>query len=106
MSDPGLRLRSVTIKYGNGPDSVQAVRDFSLDLGEAEIVGLVGESGSGKSAIGYAVVGHLGSSGRVETGEIAFRGIDLLRLKRGAWRSIRGKRIAMVFQDPQSALNP
>lgn len=105
MSDNVLIADNLTITYDLGTLQINAVQGLSLVLGAGEILGLVGESGSGKSSLGYAVLGHLGSAGRV-TGALHFQGKDLLSLSDAQWSGIRGRRIGMVYQEPQSALNP
>ena len=78
--------------------------DFSLERGE--ILGLVGESGSGKSVTGFSILGLVDPPGRILGGRVLLDGIDLALLDEGARRTIRGKRIAMIFQDPMMTLNP
>lgn len=78
--------------------------DFSLDRGE--ILGLVGESGSGKSVTGFSILGLVDPPGRILGGRVLLDGVDLASLDEGARRAIRGKRIAMIFQDPMMTLNP
>ena len=85
---------------------VKAVDGVSFDLAPGEILGLVGESGGGKSMIGFSIMGLIDPPGRIEAGEIRFEGQDLLRLDEARMRGVRGKRIAMIFQDPMTALNP
>ena len=99
---PVLSVRGLGMSYGD----VQAVRGISLDVRPGEVVGLVGESGSGKSSVLRAVVGLLGASGRVDTGEVAFCGerIDVTSRKRMA--ALRGAGIAYVFQDAAASLDP
>ena len=104
-----LDIRNLRIRFG----ATEAVRGISLHVDESEVLGLVGESGSGKSATSLAIMGLLGPAGHVE-GEILWRGagsetgaqIDLLRQSNGALRHIRGREIAMIFQEPMTALNP
>ena len=103
MSEPLLIFENVSVRYGG--NSVSAVRALSFSLEAGEILGLVGESGSGKTTVGYAMLGHLGS-GRVTHGSIRLSGRDLLALRKADWARLRGRQIGMVFQDPQSALNP
>jgi peptide/nickel transport system ATP-binding protein len=103
MSEPLLALDNISVRYGG--NSVSAVRDLSLSLAAGEILGLVGESGSGKTTVGYAILGHLGA-GRVTAGAIRFAGRDLLGFGKAEWARLRGREIGMVYQEPQSALNP
>ncbi len=83
-----------------------AVDGVSFDLKPGEIVCVVGESGSGKSMCAHALMGLLPDSVVTETGEIAFDSSNLLALDEDGWRDLRGRRIAMVFQEPMTALNP
>ena len=96
-----LDIRDLRIRFG----AAEAVRGISLQLGEGEVLGLVGESGSGKSITSLAILGLLGPAAQV-TGKILWNGVDLLRLPKEALRRLRGKEIAMIFQEPMTALNP
>jgi peptide/nickel transport system ATP-binding protein len=96
-----LHIRDLRVSFG----AVEAVHDISLSIDEGEVLGLVGESGSGKSATALAILGLLGPAARV-TGEILWRGTNLLHQRANQWRHIRGKEIAMIFQEPMTALNP
>src|SRR6185369_15943569 len=78
----------------------------SLDLVPGQIVCVVGESGSGKSMCAHALMGLLPDTVTVESGQILFEGHDLLRRDEAGWRDLRGRRLAMVFQEPMTALNP
>ncbi len=102
---PVLQVRDLRVHIRTPRGVVRAVDDVSLDVGHAQAVGVVGESGSGKSVMARAVMGLLpprsGSSGQV-----LFRGRDLLSLSRKEKTEVWGKRIAMVFQDPGRSLNP
>src|SRR5690606_9867991 len=97
---------NLSIEFVGVQGSVSAVQSVSFDIGVSETVGLVGESGSGKSLTSLAIVGLLPPRARVSGGEIHFLGEDLLRLSPRAMRSIRGKHIGVVSQDPLGALNP
>lgn len=105
MSKSVLVVENLNITYEVAGLELKAVRDLSLELVAGEIVGLVGESGSGKSSLGYAILGHLGSAGRA-SGHINFGNFDLLTASAKTWQRLRGRRIGMVYQEPQNALNP
>ena len=108
---PLLDVRDLHIRFG----ATDAVRGISLQLEEGEVLGIVGESGSGKSATALAILGLLGPAASV-TGQILWQSansalpqtayIDLLQQPASALRRIRGREIAMIFQEPMSALNP
>ncbi|MDA0996991.1 MAG: ABC transporter ATP-binding protein, partial [Proteobacteria bacterium] len=85
---------------------IRAVRGVDLTVHAGETLAIVGESGSGKSSIAYSAMRGLDAAGRVIKGSIKFKGVDLLGLDASGLRRIRGSRIAMVYQDPQTALNP
>ncbi|MBL8701173.1 MAG: ABC transporter ATP-binding protein [Alphaproteobacteria bacterium] len=102
---PVLAVEGLTVRYGQGEDSLRAVHDVSFTIAPGEAYGLIGESGSGKSTIAFAIVNHI-RGGTVETGSIRLRGRDLLALPRAELARLRGRRVAMVYQDPHSALNP
>jgi peptide/nickel transport system ATP-binding protein len=102
---PLLDIRDLHIRFG----ATEAVRGISLRIDEGEVLGLVGESGSGKSATAMAILGLLGSAARV-SGRILWQQgeteIDLLQQPAGILRRVRGREIAMIFQEPMTALNP
>jgi oligopeptide/dipeptide ABC transporter ATP-binding protein len=101
-----LRIESLSVEYRTGETSATAARNVSLEVRKGETLGLVGESGSGKSTLGMAVIGLIQSPGRVTSGRIFFEGMDLRELKNDEMMALRGKRIAMIFQDPMTSLNP
>ena len=101
-----LAMRGLTLEVQRGASWVPVVRDVDLDVGPGETVALVGESGSGKTLTGLAIMGLLPAPIRVAAGEIRLVGTELLRLPENAMRRLRDSDIAMVFQDPSSALNP
>ncbi|PWC84175.1 hypothetical protein TSO5_28355 [Azospirillum sp. TSO5] len=103
---PLLDVRGLTISYGNARGTLRAASDVSFAIRPGEVMGLVGESGSGKSTIAMAILDLLGGGGRVDSGEILFDGTDLRRLSAPERRALRGDKIAAVFQDPFTSLNP
>lgn len=103
---PLLDIRGLTISYGNARGTLRAASDVSFAIRPGEVMGLVGESGSGKSTVAMAILDLLGGGGRVDAGEILFDGVDLRRLPAAERRALRGDRIAAVFQDPFTSLNP
>ncbi len=107
MSEPLLSVRHLSVDFATGDGPVPVVRDVSFDIIAGETVALVGESGSGKTMTALSLMQLLpkAAAGHV-AGQALLEGKDLLRLDERAMRSIRGKRVSMVFQDPLSALNP
>jgi peptide/nickel transport system ATP-binding protein len=103
---PAVAIRDLKIALPAGGERAYAADGVSLDLNAGEIVCVVGESGSGKSMCAHALLGLLPDSVSTETGEIRFEGRDLVKLDADGWRELRGRRIAMVFQEPMTALNP
>ena len=103
---PALQIERLSVSFDTPRGEVQALREVSLEVEAGEVFGIAGESGSGKSTLAYAIMGDLTPNARVLGGTVRFAGDDLLRLAPGALRRIRGRRIAMVYQDPKSALNP
>ena len=101
-----LSIKNLSISFGNKKQFVEVVHDISFDISENEIVGVVGESGSGKSVTSLAIMGLLAKNTSKLSGEILFNGNDLLKEKPETIRKLRGKEIAMIFQEPMSALNP
>ena len=85
---------------------VKAVDDVSFSIDNGQILGLVGESGSGKSMTGYSIMGLVDPPGRVIDGRIVLNGQDVTHYSSEQWRSLRGNRVAMIFQDPMMTLNP
>lgn len=106
MTTPVLEVTNLSTHFPTRRGIVKAVDDVSFSVGSREIVGLVGESGSGKSITGFSILGLVDPPGKVVSGTIRFQGEDLTRLPQRAMRTIRGKRIAMIFQDPMMTLNP
>lgn len=101
-----LEVRNLTVHYYLPQGVVRALENVSFDLYKGEILGVAGESGSGKSTLAQAILRLVQHPGKIVSGEIIFKGTDLLRLSEREMRSIRGRKIAMIFQDPNSYLNP
>ncbi|PYM28790.1 MAG: dipeptide/oligopeptide/nickel ABC transporter ATP-binding protein [Candidatus Rokuibacteriota bacterium] len=103
-----LEVRHLSTHYvsARGARVTRAVDDVSLTVGEGETLGIVGESGSGKTTLALSLLRLLPPAARIVSGEIWFEGEDLLTKSRGEMRRVRGKRIAMILQDPLASLNP
>ena len=105
MSNSILQIRDLRVTFNTQVGELKAVRGIDVDVAPGEILGVVGESGSGKSVSFLAAMGLLPSSATI-SGSVMLDGKELIGAKRKAIRSVRGKSLAMVFQDPLSALNP
>lgn len=105
MSAPLLEVRDLAVTFEADRIVTHAVRDVSFTLGR-ERLGIVGESGSGKSTTGRALLGLVPRPGRVSATRLALQGEDLLTLSSRRWSRIRGRRMAMITQDPKFSLNP
>jgi len=103
---PAVSIKNLRIALPEGAERPFAVDGVSLDLRPGKIVCVVGESGSGKSMCAHALMGLLPDTVSVTSGEIQFEGRDLLKLDDDGWRDLRGRRVAMIFQEPMTALNP
>jgi len=102
-----LSVEDLVIKFNLRGQELTAIRGASLDLRKGESLAIVGESGSGKSVFNKSFMGLLDGNGRIESGSIIYKGNDLAKYKtEDDWVKIRGKEIAMVFQDPMTSLNP
>jgi peptide/nickel transport system ATP-binding protein len=101
-----LRIESLNVEYVSTRGVAKAVQDVSLELRAGETLGIVGESGSGKSTLGFAVMGLLPRSTTHWSGKIFFEGEEISSFDEAHAREIRGRRVAMIFQDPMTSLNP
>ncbi len=101
-----LEVKDLRISFRTDAGKVQAVRGISFDLYKGETLAIVGESGSGKSVTNKAIIGISAVNAIVESGEILYDGQDLLRISEEDFHKLRGDKIAMIFQDPLSALDP
>ncbi|MGX1170804.1 peptide/nickel transport system ATP-binding protein [Bradyrhizobium sp. USDA 372] len=106
MAEAILSIEHLTLALPPGADRAFAVEDISLALHPRQILCVVGESGSGKSVCASAVMGLLSKDIRWTAGSIRFEGLDLRALSPAKWRNLRGRKIAMIFQEPMTALNP
>ncbi len=103
---PLLRVRGLRTEFPTDAGDVVAVDGVDFDVHLGQTIGLVGESGCGKSATALSIMGLIERPGRVTAGTVEFEGSDLVGLDRSAMRSVRGKSIGMIFQEPMSSLNP
>jgi len=103
---PLLEVSDLTVEFSTRRGVVRAVTHLDISVGKGETVGIVGESGSGKSVTSYAVMRILDRAGRIAQGVVHFSGVDLIAASEDEMRSMRGREISMVFQNPRAALNP
>ena len=101
-----LSVKDLRISFRTANGMVHAVRDINFDLAKGETLAIVGESGSGKSVTSRAILGIQAGNAVTEAGQIIYDGQDLLKINEEAFHKIRGDKIAMIFQDPMSSLNP
>ena len=101
-----LTVEDLTVEYWTRRGKVRAVDSVSFSLGKAETLGVVGESGSGKSTLGLSLIRLVPPPGRIVKGHVWLEGKDLLELRESEMRNVRGRKIAFIFQDPMTSLNP
>ena len=105
MSDMLLQVEGLATHFSTRAGLAKAVDGVSFNVAAGEIVGLVGESGSGKSVTGYSILGLIDPPGRIAAGSVRLDGEELIGMPHARLRTLRGRRVAMVFQDPMSTLN-
>ncbi len=107
MAEPILQVEDLSVSFKTDEGIVRAVRGVSFDVRPGETIGLVGESGSGKSVSNLALMGLVPKPpGNIDGGRAIYHGQDLLQMSQRQLQAIRGRKIAMIFQDPMTALNP
>src|SRR5262249_8121340 len=106
MAQKILEIRNLTTRFKTRAGDLIAVNDVSLDLERGSTLALVGESGSGKSVTSLSIIRLIASPGEISSGQVVFEGRDLLELSEDDMRRVRGREIAMIFQDPMTSLNP
>jgi peptide/nickel transport system ATP-binding protein len=106
MAEPLLEVKDLTVHFPTDDGVVKAVDGVSFKVAPGETLGVVGESGSGKSVTFLSVLGLTGAKNAEISGEVLFRGQDLLKLPEDEMRAIRGAKISMIFQDPMTSLHP
>lgn len=105
-SAPLLDVDNLALKFRTRGGTVHALENVSFHVNPGEIVGIVGESGSGKSILAHALLRILDPAGRVTAGRAVFNGVDVIAASEAEMRGIRGRKLAMIFQNPRAALNP
>src|SRR5690606_32771213 len=103
---PVLSVQKLTTEFVVGARTARAVDSLSYDVYPGETLAIVGESGSGKSISSLSIMGLLPSPGRIAAGRVLFDGMDLVQLGEKEMQKVRGDRIAMIFQEPMTSLNP
>lgn len=101
-----LKIDNLSIHYIARGNIIPAVKGISFEVSPGETYGLVGESGCGKSTVAFGIMGYMARNGRISEGRVIFRGKDLIKMSNRDLRNVWGREISMVFQDPNSSLNP
>ena len=101
-----LRVKDLRTNFYTDRGVVHSVRGVSFDVAEGEMLGIVGESGCGKSVTAFSILNQVKHPGKVDGGEVYFRGKDVLKLSESEMRKLRGSSMSMIFQEPLTALNP
>ena len=103
---PVLEIENLNLSYWTRAGEIPAVIDFSLIVNKGESIGLVGESGCGKSTVAMAIMQYMGSNGRIKSGSIKFKGLEMNTMSPEELQRLRGSMISMIYQEPFAALNP
>ncbi len=106
MSETILQVKNLHTSFYTDAGEVKAVNGLSFNLDEGKVLGIVGESGSGKSVTSYSIMRILTDTGKIKSGEILFRGKDIVKMSEKEMREMRGSKISIIFQDPMTSLNP
>lgn len=107
MNDKIIDIQDLHVQYSSGKDTVRAVNGISLSLDEGESLGVVGETGAGKTTLALSIMQLIPNPpGKIVSGQIIYKGQDLMKKSEAEKRKIRGHEISMIFQDPMTALNP
>ena len=106
MPDPLLAIADLSVAFRTEGGPREVLSGVSFDVAPGEILGIVGESGSGKSVTALSVMRLLGQAGSITKGSVRFEGVELAALSENEMRKLRGKRLAMIFQEPMTSLNP
>ncbi|MBN1533186.1 MAG: ABC transporter ATP-binding protein [Spirochaetes bacterium] len=104
--EAALRVRDLRVTFSMHQGDIRAVRGVSFDIAEGETMGLVGESGCGKSVTAFSVLRLIRPPGRIDSGSILCRGREIMAMEEDELRGVRGREIAMIFQEPMTSLNP
>ena len=106
MSENILEVKDLCTSFFTDSGEVKAVNGVSFNLSPGKILGIVGESGSGKSVTAYSIMQILADTGKVVSGEILYRGENILNYDKRQLKDFRGKKCSIIFQDPMTSLNP
>ncbi|HBP59277.1 MAG TPA: methionine ABC transporter ATP-binding protein [Alphaproteobacteria bacterium] len=101
-----LTIKGLRVEFPTRDGALVAVNNVDLEIARGEVLGIVGESGSGKTVLGLSAMGLTDQPGRITAGQVLFDGEDVTSYSEAQWQGIRGNRMAMIFQDPTSSLNP